>query len=162
MFTPHCQVAVTFFHITVVTGLHSLPPVLQTTQLFQNGKCCHFLVKGSTAHIDVVESDQKLCSQSIDCTNYLWRLAVAVPTVFGGSATCRGWQWLYQLSLEVCSGSTNCLWRFHDVHRLTVIPTVSGSPVTCRGWQWLYRLSLELLLDAQLTRHAPALAQGTK
>ena len=118
------------------------------------------------------------------CTNCLWRfcdlqkLAVAVRTV------CGGWQWLYQLSLEVLwpaevgSGCTNCLWkfcdlqrlavavptlwRFHDLHRLTVVPTVSGSPVTCRGWQWLYQLSLELLLDSQLTIHAPVLAHGTK
>jgi len=110
----------------MVTGLHSLPTVPQTTQLFKNGKCCHHLVKGSAAHIDVVESDHKLYSQLIACTNYLWRLAVAVPTVSGCSVTCRGWQWLYQLSVEVCSGSTNYLWRFHDVHRLTVVPTVSG------------------------------------
>ena len=117
-------------------------------------------------------------------TNYLWkfcdlqRLAVAVPTVSGGSVTCRSWQWLYELCVEVGSGCTNCLskfcdlqslavavpalWRFHDLHRLTVVPTVSGSPVTCRGWQWLYQLSLELLLDSQLTIHAPVLAHGTK
>jgi hypothetical protein len=152
-------------------------------------------------------------------TNYLWkfcdlqRLVVAVPTVCGGSVTCRGWQCLYQLSVEVlwpaevdsgctncllrfcdlqrlavpvptvCRGwqwhyqlsvevlwpaevgsaCTNCLWKFCDQQRLAVtVPTVSGGSVTCRGWQLFYRLSLELLLDAQLTIHTPALAQGTK
>jgi hypothetical protein len=105
MFAPHCQ-AFTFFQIAMVTGLHSLSTVPQTTQLFQNGKCCHRHVKGWEAHIDVVESDQKLCSQLIDCdcTNYLWRLAMAVPTVCGGSVICKGWQWLCQLY----GGSMTC------------------------------------------------------
>jgi hypothetical protein len=66
MFTPHCQ-AFTFFRITMVTGLHSSSTVPQTTQLFQNGKCCHPHVKGWEAHIGVVESDQKLCSHLINC-----------------------------------------------------------------------------------------------
>ena len=148
MFTPHCQ-GFTFFCITMVTGLHSLSAVPQTTQLFQNGKCYHPHVKGWETRIDVVESDQKLCSQlnDYDCTNYLWRLAVAVPTISGGL------QWLCQLSVEVlwpaefgigCANSveipwpaqinscTNCLWQSCDLQRLAVaLPTISRAPSRC-------------------------------
>jgi len=83
----------------MVTGLHSLFTVPQTTQLFQNGKCCHPHVKGWETRIDVVESHQKLFSQlnDYDCTNYLWRLAVALPAIRRGSVTCRVCHWLCQL-----------------------------------------------------------------
>ena len=150
MFTPHCQ-AFTFFRIPMVTGLQSLSTVPQTTQLFQNGKCCHPRVKGSEARIDVWLSLIKSSVLSwltvpTICGGWQWLYQLSLDvlwpaevgsgcTVSGGSVTCRGWQWLYQLSVEVCSGSTNYLWRFHDVHRLTVV---------------LYQLSLAVLWPAEV------------
>jgi len=151
MFTPHCQ-AFTFFRIPMVTGLHSLSTVPQTTQLFQKGKCCHPRVKESEAHIDVWLS---LIKSSV----LSW---LTVPTI------CGGWQWLYQLSLEVLwpaevgSGCTNCLWMFCDLQRLAVavlsleglwpaevgngctnclwrfavaLPTICGGSMMCNVWQ---------------------------